>query len=389
MNILHISPYVPDMRTHHAGGVLMGKEVETLKKDHRVYVLTFCNNEKESKLLEDHPDYRFIRTSRVYFIRKCLEHMLMPNMFALRRDRRFREMIWETIEKYRIDVIYAEYTAMGQYWRIKKKYPGIQFHLVEHDIAIQSYERQCREAKGLLKIYKNIERIKVAGTERQYVRNADLVYVLNHKDEDLIKDCYGVKNVRVINPYYGVDFSQADAHAEKDQAICFVGNMGRDENHVAAMRLIRIFREMNPKGWKLNIIGAYPREELKQQESAKIHITDFVDDINAEVKKNEFAVFPLTYGAGIKLKVLLAFGLGLPVVTGAVGAEGIDPDGKVLLLAETDEEYREQMEKLMGSRELRRQIGAASAEYVKERFGWEQTEKLYQEVYGNTNPKNG
>ena len=33
MNILHISPYVPDVRASHAGGVLMGKTVETLKED--------------------------------------------------------------------------------------------------------------------------------------------------------------------------------------------------------------------------------------------------------------------------------------------------------------------------------------------------------------------
>ena len=32
MNILHISPYVPDVHANHAGGVCMGKQVETLKK---------------------------------------------------------------------------------------------------------------------------------------------------------------------------------------------------------------------------------------------------------------------------------------------------------------------------------------------------------------------
>lgn len=31
MNILHISPYVPDVHANHAGGVCMGKQVETLK----------------------------------------------------------------------------------------------------------------------------------------------------------------------------------------------------------------------------------------------------------------------------------------------------------------------------------------------------------------------
>lgn len=50
MKILHLSPYVPDVRASHAGGVLMGKEVETLKQLHPVHVLTFCNNQREEEL---------------------------------------------------------------------------------------------------------------------------------------------------------------------------------------------------------------------------------------------------------------------------------------------------------------------------------------------------
>ena len=31
MNILHISPYFPSTKANHAGGVCMGKEIETLQ----------------------------------------------------------------------------------------------------------------------------------------------------------------------------------------------------------------------------------------------------------------------------------------------------------------------------------------------------------------------
>ena len=382
MKILHLSPYVPDVRASHAGGVLMGKEVETLKQLHPVHVLTFCNNQREKELLRDHPDFGFIRTSPLIFLRKVLTFFWMPNMFALRKDRQYWKKACEIIEREQIDAVYAEYTAMGQYSRLKKKYPGLVFHLVEHDIAIQSYERQCTEAKGIRKIYKQIERAKVWKYEKQYVRNADLVYVLNGKDEKLLAERYGVKNIRVLNPYYGIDFSRTGETGGKEKAICFIGNMGRDENHTAAMRLIRIFREMNLTDWKLNIIGAYPREELKQQESDSIHITGFVEDINAEIVKNAMAVFPLTCGAGIKLKVLLAFSLGLPVITSAVGAEGIDPEGKVLLLAETDEKFRSGMETLMENEDLRTRIGAASLAYVRKNFGWDKSEQIFREVYG-------
>ena len=52
MNILHISPYVPSIHASHAGGVCMGKEVETLKEKHNVFVLSFINDEKEQKIAQ-------------------------------------------------------------------------------------------------------------------------------------------------------------------------------------------------------------------------------------------------------------------------------------------------------------------------------------------------
>ena len=148
------------------------------------------------------------------------------------------------------------------------------------------------------------------------------------------------------------------------------------------MRLIRIFKEIHEEGWKLKIIGAHPRPELLAEESDTVHITGFVDDINREISSSEFAVFPLIHGAGIKLKVLLAFGLGLPVVTGQVGAEGIDPDGKVIRMAETDEEYIREIRTLMQDEALRKKLNRESREYVRKHFNWSVTEQLFRRIYG-------
>ena len=40
-------------------------------------------------------------------------------------------------------------------------FPNIQFNLVEHDVTIQSYQRQMDEAKGLKHIYCTFEYNKV------------------------------------------------------------------------------------------------------------------------------------------------------------------------------------------------------------------------------------
>lgn len=381
MNILFISPYVPDLHAAHAGGVVMAKTLETLKKRHNVFVVTFCNDSHEQKLLEHHPDFQYVRTSKWYYIRKILTHLNMPNMFALRSDKRFRKIVRNIINTKHIDAIHAEYTAMGQYSSLKKEFPHLSFSLVEHDVVIQSYERQFQESSGLKKLYYWIERNKVQKYEYKYVHAANNVFAVSKKDAALLRHYYEFNDAKILNPYYGIDFDQAGAPVEKSRSLCFVGLMNREENHIAAMRLVRIFKDLNPVGWKLVIIGAHPKETLQKEESDSIHITGFVDDINAEIQKCQFAVFPLTYGAGVKIKVLLSFGLGLPVITSHVGAEGIDPDGQVILLAESDEEFREKIRMLIENESMISSLSEKSIQYVSERFNWAASERLLDSVY--------
>ena len=162
--------------------------------------------------------------------------------------------------------------------------------------------------------------------EKAYCQKADHVIAVNSKDERLLHEYYDLNNVELMNPYYGVDFEKKSNIEKQPKSICFIGQMAREENHLAAMRLIQIFKSMHRDDIQLTIIGAHPSNELQSFECENIHITGFVDKIEDEILKNEMAVFPLTLGAGIKLKVLLACGLGLPVITTDIGAEGIDDE---------------------------------------------------------------
>lgn len=381
MNILHLSPFVPDIKTNHAGGVCMGKEVETLKKKHNVIVLTFCNNKFEKNLLKNHPDFIYVKASIWTFIGNILLHPLLPHLFAVRASSTYKAQVRKIINREHIDAIHAEYTSMGQYCWVKKEYPNIIFNIVEHDVTKQSYVRQYEETKGIRRLYYGIEKNKIEHFERKYLESADTVFTLNDKDAHLIQSEYSLNNTKVINPYYGVDFISHNSVSKVHNSICFVGQMGREENNIAALRLIKIFKEMNRDDYYLTIIGAHPKVELLKEESDNIHITGFVDDINKEIEKNEIAVFPLSYGAGIKLKVLLSFGLGLPVITSDIGAEGIDPKGKVLVLADSDEEYKNAISRLLSNQSYLQKKSYESREFVLKNFGWVKTEKIFEDVY--------
>lgn len=383
MRILHISPYVPSIKAGHAGGVCMGKEVETLSKNHDVFLLSFINDEKEKELAKMYEGRsKFIISNKFTKAISVVLHPWKPNLFAARSSMLFRINLIKIVKKHRIECIHAEYTSMGQFWWIKKLFPYIKFNLVEHDVTAQSYTRMRNTSKGYMRLYYNFQLNRVVNCERKYCQKADLVFTLNGKDKELMSEYYKLKTpMEVITPYYGIDEFGANYSAKEENSICFIGHMGREENHVAAMRLIRIFQEIDSLNYKLYIIGAHPSPELQGQQKDNIIITGFVDDINACIDQCEIAVFPLETGAGIKLKVLLAFGRGLPVITTDVGAEGIDAQGEVLLLAKDDSEIKKYINKLLTNREYLLEKSKESVNFVIENFGWEKTEELFTRIY--------
>nr|WP_240937801.1 glycosyltransferase family 4 protein [Faecalicoccus pleomorphus] len=363
----------------------MGKEVETLKEKHNVFVLSFINDEKEQKIAQEEYDKTnslFIKSTSFTKAVNAIMHPWRPLFFSIRSSYAFKKRLKEIIEKKSIDAVHAEFTSMGQFIWIKKKFPNISFTLVEHDVTKQSYDRQVEDTKGVKRLFYRVQAYLVKRCEEKYCNLADHVLTLNEKDKRLVENYYNLKKVEVMVPFYGLDFNKVEKKTEKmKNSICFIGNMSRKENDLAAKKLIDICSKLSNQEFNLTIIGAYPSDELLKMESDKVHITGFVDVIEDEILKHEIAVFPLTLGAGIKLKVLLACGLGLPVVTSHVGAEGIDEEGEVLFLAEADDEFLKSIELLINDPDLRKEKAIQSKKFILTKFSWDKTKKIFNSIY--------
>lgn len=388
MNILHISPYVPSVFANHAGGVCMGKEVEALIEENNVYVLTFVSNQFELDLIrENKVSCNFIDYIEINMIKRIISiilNPLKPNYFAARSSLAFYHKMIDIIELYKIDAIHAEYASMGQYIRIKKKFPNIVFNLVEHDITIQSYNRKILNVKSIFKkIYFNIQKYLIQKSEKKYCLQADKVITFNEKDKNMLINEYMVSRVEVMPPYYGMANIIPNYKRNVENNICFMGQMGRPENYMAAIRLINIFNEIVNiiKDSKLFIIGNNPPYELKKLENENIFVTGYVENVDEYINKCKVAVFPLTLGAGIKVKVLKSMALGTSVITTDVGAEGIDEKGEALIICRKDEEFQRNILELLSNDEKYVELSKRQTDFVSENFSWDISVNLLKNFY--------
>ena len=390
MNVLHIAPYVPSTKAKHAGGVCMGKEIEWLSQNSNLFCLHFVNSVFENELNSDLTVKNcVVKTNFFLMALRCAFGFWLPTLFACRRSISFAIKMIVIAKKQKIDLVYAEYTSMGQYVWIKKLFPKVKFVLVEHDVTVQSYERKLASSNFISKLIRSFSLNRVRLFESRYCSLADQVICLSEKDCALADRLFDLKKSAVrINPYFG--FSYSDSNFVRDEicrvkgrfVICFVGNMSRSENDEAARDLIVAYRKSKLNSIAdLKVIGANPSSDLCAMADENVFITGFVEDINAEISTCDLALFPLKRGAGIKLKVLLSAELGVPVLTTSIGAEGIDEKGEYLCLCSNADEMCEAAFTILSNNEQLRMLQSNQEKMVNMKFNWSFSEKVLGQLF--------
>ena len=394
MSILHLAPYYPSVNAIHAGGVCMGKEIEELEKIDDVISISFVQQKYDYHLYskENKNNFIGINLSKGEKIKNVLMHLCMPFVFSARYSNKCKKEIAKVLNDNNISAVHAEFTAMGQYFKMIKKYDSeIDISLVLHDVTIQSYDRKVSNTKNILKkLINRWQRKLVYKCEKKWIDIANNIMVFCDKDKKIIQEYYGVdeKKIRVINTYFELEkkaerLKNYHRIADGSTNYFFYGQLSRQENKEAAIRAIQIFNEYSKENTKskLYIIGNAPDEEIKSYTTDNIICTGFVEDVDKFIIENcDIALFPLYSGAGIKVKVLHCMALGIPVVTGIVGAEGIDEEGKYIFLKEKNDEYISCMNQLSNLNDME-EIKNKSISFIKTKFDWEITVETLKEIY--------
>jgi Glycosyltransferase len=168
-------------------------------------------------------------------------------------------------------------------------------------------------------------------------------------------------------------------------SIGFLGNMGYHPNIEAAHWLYeKVFLPIRREfpGLSLIVIGKDPVDSVRELGSEPgVVVTGTVETIWPYINSVDVFVFPLLRGAGLKNKILEAMGAGRPVITTAIGNEGIDAvDGKDIAIRATPEEFQMEAIRLLRSADARQAMGDSARRFVRDRFSWDRILPRYEEI---------
>lgn len=185
----------------------------------------------------------------------------------------------------------------------------------------------------------------------------------------------------------GVDteYFSPKGNGQGNQQLLFVGNFGYTPNEDAFFYCVndilpRVLAECPQASF--TAVGLNPTRAMLDavKKNQSVRVVGNVPDVRPYYAQSDLALIPLRFGSGVKLKILEAMSMGIPVVSTSVGAEGIDVENhKHLLIADAPEAFAKSVVGLLRSKAEKRRLTQNAITLVA-RYSWDNIAREFEQM---------
>jgi len=320
-----------------------------------------------------------------------------PDMAGRLPSRGFAETLRAMLATNSYDAIQVEGIEMASYMAIARSVaPRAAIILDQHNA---EYLLQARAAVVDAQkpvtwpraLYSTIQWLKLKRYEAAMCRTADAVLAVSKSDAAALHRLGGIRCLQIVPNGVDTDYYLPSTPSDRDEAtLLFTGTMDFRPNVDAvrwfATRILPSVASRKPR-LKLLIVGRSPAPAVLTLAARhrNVTVTGSVEDVRPYFAQSTLFVVPIRMGGGVRLKILEALSMAMPVVSTRIGAEGIDlAEGKEILLADGADAFASAVVSLLDDPFLRSRLGRAGRRAAEERFDWREVAprllELYQEV---------
>jgi glycosyltransferase involved in cell wall biosynthesis len=245
-----------------------------------------------------------------------------------------------------------------------------------HNVYSLILQRMADESKGMAKrLFLRGEAKRLAKIERRVCGSGAAILAVSEGEAKHFRTL-GAKDVTVAPN--GVDCAAFAAlptgRSVSPPVVLYLGTLSWGPNASAAIHLAeQIFPQVQQRhpNAKLVLVGKDPSPEvLAMAGKPGVSVAGSVPSIQPYLAEANLLAVPLDSGGGTRLKILEAFAAGLPVVSTAIGAEGIDAQpGKEIVIAERPA-MADAICDLLNSPERGATLAANARRLASEKYDW-------------------
>jgi glycosyltransferase involved in cell wall biosynthesis len=382
LKVLVVSAFLPSRTS--GGRVRLRALVRGLARTHSVTLLSFLapGEERaeadEARLSEIHtvpneriglsgPAKRRLQ-ARSFFSRHSYERLTYDG-------RAFQQALDDLLAHSRFDVVHVEGSAMAHL-----AYPaGLPVVLDEQNIEYDVLRRAASVTRSFpRKVYNRLNALKIRIEEERSWRSVDACAVPSARDESFVRRVAPRTLAGVVPNGVDLEFFTPVGMPVERGTVLFFGQLGYYPNTDALGFFLNeswpLLRRTHPSA-RLVIVGPSVPPEIQRWAGDDITITGAVPDVRPHLERAEVIIVPLRIGGGTRLKILEALAMERPVVSTALGAEGLDvTHGRDILVADSAASFAAEVGRVLDE----------------ERYGWDVSvrslERLYRSAIAGATP---
>jgi len=306
-----------------------------------------------------------------------LKSMITKSPYIIRRFQsdQMKNLVSKKISENQFDLIFCDHIYLSQY--IADNIAGSIPVIPNNEDCGFTYYKRMTENSGLTRsVYARSQWKKLLEYEIEVLKKYKVYITTSEKEKELISEYYNEAEIVVIEN--GVDTEYFSPGIRNDSApnIVFTAWFKYYPNVKAAIDFANnVFPEIRKAipDIKFYIIGKEPPPSVKKLENKeRIIVTGYVDDVRDYLRNADAAVVPLQIGGGTRLKILEAMSMKVPVVSTALGAEGLDAeDGRDILIAHDDKDFVSKVIRVIKDKQLSGLLSVNGRKLTEEKYNWE------------------
>ena len=264
--------------------------------------------------------------------------------------------------------------------------------VVEHNIEYELLQRMCEGERSLpRRVFNRVEYTRFRRFEEACWKRAAACVVTSEREVDAVHTCAPETPLAVVPNAVDPDYFTPSGGPVDTHTLVFNGTLKYRPNVDAVRYLIDdiwpLVRHRYPDA-TLMLTGCNDDVDVRALMKPGVRFLGEVPDIRPYVRRATAVCVPIRIGGGTRLKVLEALAMGKPVVSTAVGCEGVAVrDGEHLMIADDANAFASKIFQVFENPALRSALGQAGRRLIETRYSWDlagaRLESLYREITGD------
>lgn len=386
MNILIISPYLPYPLSS-GGAQAVFNMIDNLRRQHK-YTMVINeggqNNAENLKALREiWPDvdiiyypfrHQLLSPAFVYEkIRRVLQRKLIPSSRHYMMESTLRpygewfsrhhvSFMWNIIKEKKIDLVQVEFMeSLPWVYHLPE---GIKKIFIHHELGFVRKERLLSGFTLSAKEKRMLAAAKEA--EMNALEQYDAVVTVTDVDKKILEQ------EGLSRPVFASNLAvntKSFPYSGKAGELTFVGGYGHFPNKEGMdWFLNNVAPLLKDESLTLNLIGTHWPKDYSDNSNINVSLKGFVKELS-DVALGNIMIVPILSGSGMRMKILEAAAMSMPILTTTVGVEGLEfRNGESCIIEDSPQGWADAIKRLQSDPELRRSLGENANKVFSERY---------------------